>query len=126
MKRFWLGLGILAAVLCLSLALGVLLSRQHEALSLQMSRAARQALNGNWTEAVRLSEEASRQWQRHRHFTAALTDHEPLEELDRMFAQLKVYERQTMTAEYAALCTLLSRQAEAMGEVGRLAWWNFW
>lgn len=126
MNRFWLGVGILAVLLISSLIPGSLLIRQNKALSVQLSDAAQQALEENWQEAIILSEQASRQWKKHRHFAAALTDHEPLEEMDRMFAQLQIYQHCRMKTEYAALCTLLSRQAEAMGESVRLTWWSFW
>ena len=126
MNRFWLGVGILAVLLISCLIPGSLLIRQNEALSVQLSDAAQQALEENWQEAIRLSEQASRQWKKHRRFAASLADHEPLEEMDRMFAQLQIYQRCRMKTEYAALCTLLSRQAEAMGESVQLTWWSFW
>ena len=48
MNRFWLGVGILAVLLISSLIPGGLLIRQNEALSVQLSNAAQQALEENW------------------------------------------------------------------------------
>ena len=125
MTRFWLGVGILVSLLFSGLVLGVQMTGLNEDLSQQLSQAAGKALEENWEEAAGLSKQAFRQWKKHRRFAASLTDHEPLEEMDRMFDQLQIYEARRMTTEYAALCKLLSRQTEAMGEEHRLTWWNF-
>lgn len=126
MTRFWLGVGILAVLLFSSLVFGVQMKDLNEGLSQQLSQAAEQALAENWEEATTLSAQAFQSWNKHRKFAASLADHEPLEEMDRMFDQLQVYKNRRMATEYAALCALLSRQAEAMGESSSLTWWNFW
>ena len=126
MTRFWWGFGILAALLLSGLLLGKGMEKLNGDISQQLSQAAEYALAEDWEEAIGLSREAYAAWQKHRRFAASLADHEPLEELDRMFRQLQIYENRRMTTEYAAICTLLSKQAEAMGEGHRLTWWNFW
>ena len=125
MTRFWIGVGILAVLLLSSVLLGLQMKNLHKDISQQLSLAAEQALEGKWEEATARSEKAFQSWKRHRKFAASLSDHEPLEEMDRMFDQMQIYQRQHMTTEYAAVCTLLSRGAEAMGESGSLTWWNF-
>ena len=115
MTRFWIGVGILAALLASSLLLGCRMENLNEEISTQLSQAAEQVLAENWEEATALSEKAFQRWKDHRKFAASLADHEPLEEMDRLFAQLQVYRRQRMATEYAALCTRLSRQADLYG-----------
>lgn len=126
MTRFWLGLGVLAALLVSGFLLGKKMEMLNSEISCQLSQAAEYALAEEWAEAETFSQEAFQTWQQHRRFAASLTAHEPLEELDRMFDQLQIYEARRMTTEYAALCTLLSNLTEAMGEGHRLTWWNFW
>lgn len=126
MTRFWLGVGLLAALLLSGLLLGKGMEKLNGDISQQLSQAAEYALSEQWDAATELSSKAFSSWQKHRRFAASLTDHEPLEELDRMFRQLQIYEERRMTVEFAALCTLLSKQAEAMGEGHQLVWWNFW
>ena len=90
-----------------------------------MTRAAEAAVREDWVTARACAEKARERWQKHRRYAAALLDHGPLEETDALFAELEIYDKRSMAADFAAVCALLARQAEAMGESQRLSWWSF-
>lgn len=124
MKRLWLGVGILAAVLVLGLLLTFGMDAIHKEISDNMTQAAQAALAENWEAAQTQAAKAQKSWQSWRHFVAAFADHEPLEEMDRLFAELSVYRSQQLVPEYAAVCLCLARQAEAIGESHSFNWWH--
>ncbi len=124
MKRLWLGIGILAAVLALGLGLTFGMDAIHSQISDGMTQAAQAALGEDWDTAQAQAGNAQQSWERWRHFVAAFADHEPLEEMDRLFAELSVYRAQGLVPEYAAVCLCLARQAEAIGESHSFNWWH--
>ncbi len=124
MKRLWLGIGILAAVLLSGLLLTLGMDTIHAQISDDMTQAAQAALAEDWQTAEAQDAKAQAFWDTWREFVAAFADHEPLEEMDRLFAELSVYRSQRLVPEYAAVCLCLARQAEAIGESHSFNWWH--
>lgn len=121
MKRIWIGLGLMG----LLLGLGLLTARRMERVQTAVShRLALAAQATQWEEATALSREAEAQWQQHRRFTAALANHNDMDEVDRLFAQLEVYRRRGDTLSHAGTCAYLSEAVTAIKEVHRFRWWN--
>ena len=110
------------------LGLGILLSagmcRLRKTLSRELTEAARLALAENWPAADRVTADAVRRWERSRKLVAAVVDHELLEETEKMLSELAVYRSRKLSAEYAAVCLCLAKQAEAIGESQSLRWWH--
>lgn len=110
------------------LGLGILLSagmcRLRKTLSWELTEAARLALAENWPAADRVTADAVRRWVRSRKLVAAVVDHELLEETEKMLSELAVYRSRKLSAEYAAVCLCLAKQAEAIGESQSLRWWH--
>lgn len=125
MKQLRLGAGVLLALLAAGLWLSLSQTRLYDSLRQELTQAAAQALEEDWSGARAAEDRAREQWQKGRHFAAAFLDHAPLEEMDSLFAELAIYNARQAPTEYAAVCTLLAQQAEAMGESHRLTWWNF-
>ena len=82
------------------------------------------ALAENWPAADRVTADAVRRWERSRKLVAAVVDHELLEETEKMLSELAVYRSRKLSAEYAAVCLCLAKQAEAIGESQSLRWWH--
>ena len=124
MKRMWIGAGLLLVLLALGIGLCWGFDALHRPLAAQMEAAGTAALAGNWTEAVETVEEAREKWERFRHFTAAVADHQPLEEIDGLFARLQVLAGGRVVTEFAAECRHLAILAEAIADSQGLSWWS--
>lgn len=124
MKRFWVGVGLLAVLMGIGVITAVSMRYVHAPVAELLSRASRAALTEDWEKAEALSKEAMEQWQQHWHATAALADHEPMEEIDSLFAELEVYLETKEDVHFAACCRNLSTLAKAVGEAHTINWWN--
>lgn len=121
MKRIWIGLGLLGLLLVLGFVTSNKMEHVHTAISHRLEQAVETAV---WEEAAALSQEAEAQWQQHSHFTASLADHEHIDQIDSLFAQLKVYRSNADALSHAATCAYLAESVTALKEAHRLTWWN--
>ena len=124
MKRGWIGAGLLAAMLILGLLTSWWMGKTHSRIAAELDRAAGYALSENWEQAAAHAQKAKNHWQQHWHFSAAFADHEPMENIDSLLAQLSSLASARDGVTFSALCAQLSRQIEAMGEAHSLNWWN--
>ena len=124
MKRMWVGIILLGLLLLLGVFLWCFLGNMFQDLSRDMEQAAAAIGQGDWDTAFSLTAQAQSTWEKYHDFTAAFTDHAPLEQLDTLFSQLPIYARQSLWADYASECTRISGVADAISEVHRLTWWN--
>ncbi len=125
MKRLWLGIVLLAALLAVSLATQAATNRIHEPMAKDLEQAAEAALSGDWAEADRLYARSRDAWQRHHGATASIADHSPMDELDILFAQLQVFSRERETLHFAVTCRSAAQMAQAMADAHSLTWWDF-
>ena len=124
MKRLWLGVGILALFLILSLWCGVAMGGLHTDLADRMEEASQAALSGDMDNATSRAEQVKKDWEDHWRGTAALADHAPMDEIDGLFAQLTAYGQAGQAEDFAACGARLSRLLEAVGEAHVPVWWN--
>lgn len=124
MKRFGIGILILVLLLSGSLLINAALYRVHTSISQDLEQAALSAMLENWESALKLARTATDRWRRYHHFTAAVADHTPMDEVDSLFAQLPVYAQQREDPHFAATCRQLSFLAGSIAESHRLSWWN--
>lgn len=124
MKRLWLGVAILLILLLAGIGSTVFMARFHSTLAQDLEGACQAAARGDWENALADVERAENRWQRSKRAAAALADHEPLEQVDNMFAQIRLYGQMKLAADYAAACVHLSELARALGESQSLFWWN--
>lgn len=125
MKRSWLGAGLLAVLLGLSLLVTWAMGCIHDPIARDLSTAGEYALTGNWEQAEALSRRAADSWEQHEVFRACFADHNPMEEIDACFAQLKIYGRMKEETAFAAACGETARKVSAMGEAHKLILHNF-
>ena len=124
MKHVRGGILLMLVLLGLSILLSAGMCRLRKTLSWELTEAARLALAENWPAADRVTADAVRRWERSRKLVAAVVDHELLEETEKMLSELAVYRSRKLSAEYAAVCLCLAKQAEAIGESQSLRWWH--
>ncbi len=124
MKRFWIGVGLMLFFLVSGILLTLFFHRIHAPLSQTLERASEQALSGDWEYAKSLATDAREQWDKYRNITAAVADHEPMEEMEALFFQLEIYTKLERKGEFAAICIQLSQMASAMDESQMLTWWT--
>lgn len=124
MKRCWFGGALLIALLAAGLAVTVFMARFHEPIKKDLEQAAQYALESDWEQALRCADRAEAQWEAHRKFSAAFSDHEPMEEIDQLFAELEIWQNAQDSQHFAATSAQLSRAAQAMADAHALNWWN--
>ncbi len=116
---------VLLGVLLLTGLLGAwYLSRQQEALADRLEDSAWLALSGQWTNAREAAVSAQENWQRNWKLRAALTDHGPMEEIDVLFEELKIYGAAGEKTEFARTCSAIARRMNTLGGLQCLHWWN--
>ena len=81
MKRGWIGLALLVVLLASSLFTAKKMEEYHNDGTQMLTQAGTCALEENWAAARQLAFQAMKQWQKHREFTAAFADHEPMEDV---------------------------------------------
>ena len=124
MKRMWIGIVFLLVVLTIGSILTIAFGKLHEPLADTLQQAADAALEADWPKALKLSKNARMRWEKNRHFTAAVADHEPLEEIDQLFGQLQVWEREENKAKFAVTASRLAVLTRAMADSQAITWWN--
>ena len=124
MTRVRIGFILLLALLLLGVFAQLEMERIHRPIAGLLNASAEESASGQWETARALSARASRDWQRRWRFSAALADHEPMEEIDGLFARLEVAAGEEDTLEYAAACRELARRIDAVADAHALNWWN--
>lgn len=124
MKRFWLGSGILAVLLALGITATVAVDRFCQPISRDLTLAAQVVRRNEWVQAEQLADSARQRWQQHRALHAAVTNHEPMEEIDALFDQLKIYAEEGDSLHFAECCVRLASLTEAVAESQAIHWWN--
>lgn len=125
MKRIWFGAGLLVALLLLGMGSSMLMERTHLAQAENLNRAAQLAADGDWAAARALSEETKTQWEENHFLTAALCSHEPMDQIDGLFAQLEVFSEARSAVSFSSTCVYLACQLEAIGGSHKLNLHNF-
>ena len=125
MKRAWFGGGLMVALLVLAVALYLLPGRVNGEIAQQMRSAAEYAEKEDWENARAVSGGCEERFFRLRKFSAAFADHAPLEQMEALFLQLRIYEKQKNAVSYAAAAVELSVLAEEVAESFSLHWWTF-
>lgn len=124
MKRLWLGVALLVLILLLGILLQFGMEALHSRAVENLKAAADAALDGDWDAAQKLSRQAQQDWRSAHGITTAVADHSPMDDVDRLYAELDIYARQQETVHFAATCGQLSRLTEAIMEAQSFSWRN--
>ena len=125
MKRIWFGAGLLIALLLLGLLCGFLIEHSQLESAEKLQRASDCAAEGDWAGAKTLLAEANQLWMRKRPLITALCDHEPIEEIEKLYAKLEVFADERSIISFRSVCAELSRQLEALGNSHNFTFGNF-
>lgn len=120
MKRLWLGIGVLAALLALGFWTMGYADAHQEKICKGLEEAKQAALEEDWERVRALTARVCRLWEESWDGWSALSDHTELDEIDASFARLEVYCRDHHATDFAAESGALARQVEALGEGHRL------
>lgn len=121
MKRFWIGVSVMAVLLAVGLSVTVAIDTLCAPISHQLQQAAQTEA---WEQATALAATAQQSWQQRRKFCAAVTDHEPMEQIDALFCSLEVYIRQQDRTRFHEACARLASMTDAIGDAQTICWWH--
>lgn len=124
MKRFWIGITVLAVLLALGSTVAFFMGRCHSPISSELAQAAQAAMDNRFEQGMKLAENAHAEWLRCRDFTAAFADHTVLEEIDALFAEIETYAAAGDSISFSAACAHLSKLAKAVAESHHPRWQN--
>ena len=124
MKRLWCGVGLLAFLLTASLYLGDALTQRLQPVEQDLDKAAVAALEENWPLASALYLRAEKDWDSNRNLTAALTRHDPIEQIDAGFSVLPAYAACEDTVGFCTACGQLAQQIRTLPQSHGPLWWN--
>lgn len=123
-KRFWIGIALLVFLLAIGFLTAWGMERLHTSGETMLEQAQALALEGDMAQAVQLSRQAEKVWQDSWHITASTADHEPMDDVDRLFSELQVYAHEEDVTHFAATCAQLSVLVRAMYSAHSLTIWN--
>ena len=123
MKRLAIGVGLLVIMLPLGIWVSGQFSAVYNPMAEFLEQAGAAAQGGNWDAAAEGLAQAKTLWGQWHHFSAAVADHEPLEEMEGIFGELERCLQLRSTAKFAILCRKLSALARAMAESQSISWW---
>ena len=124
MKRLWIGVGLLVTLLILGILVTCYTDSVQNRIADTVKQAAAQAEVGQWEKAAGTLHQAKALWDQHHHLTAAVVDHEPMEEAESLFAQLEIHLKFRESAAFSACCAALQATARAIGEAHSINWWT--
>ena len=123
-RRFYIGIGILLAMLLLGLFVGWGISRSQEPTAQALEKASQVTDSGDFDTGIRLAKEAKSAWQAGWRGVAAIADHTPMDEIDSLFEEMEVYIRTGEDVHFSACCAQLSSMIRAVSDAHQLNWWN--
>lgn len=124
MKRFWLGLGILAALLILGFWVQHSSKDLHKPVVDALKKAQSSAVAEDWEQTEKMVEQAEKHWHSAMDIRSAVCDHDYLEEINTGFAALEVWRKAEDPCATAALCAELINRINALEEAQKLSFRN--
>ena len=124
MTRGIFGIVLLLVLLAVGMFVQWTMATLQKPITLELTQAAQAGAREDWDVARLHQEAAQRSWRKCWRLTAAFADHQPMEDVDSLFARLPVYAAQQEPAEFAASCRELARRIQAVADAHSLTWWN--
>ena len=113
-KRFYLGIGILAVLLVLSIGTAAAMRAIHRPMEADLNHAARLALAEDLESALPLAQRAYARWENYHSVIASFADHSPMDDTDTLFQEMLVYGQTEEVPHFIACCRELAVMTEAM------------
>ena len=124
MKRLSIGITVLVILLSSGSLAAICMDHFHRPISHELTQAVAAMEGGHWEQATTLANNAHSQWLHCRDFTAAFADHDVLEEIDALFAEIHVFAAAGDPISFSAACAHLSELTKAVAESHHPKWQN--
>ena len=124
MKRIWIGIVLLASLLGIGFWISGFMDQAHSPVARDIRQAGELALEEQWSTAQAFAKRGQTQWKEKWPVTAAIADHEPMDEIDALFSQLDAYAKAEEEVAYSAVCAHLASLLEAISQSHSFNWWN--
>ncbi len=124
MKRMWLGAALLVAVLIISQFAAAKMEKIHSPEAENLKQAAEHAMQNDWNKARNLAQKANASWEKMRRVTASVSNHQPMDSIDALFAELEIYGQARDSLSFSGTCVHLAELLQALGQEHSLNWWN--
>ena len=105
---------LLVLLLILSILVSNLMRKTWQHQSGNLDLAAEAAAGGDWATADLLLEEATCEWTRKQLLISVLCRHDEIDEIDGLFAQLKVFSTARRTASFSSTGVVLARLLDSL------------
>ena len=125
MKYFYIGLGVLAVLLALSIGSSALLCRSTQDPERLLQNADAALLADDFPAAAALAGRAARAFDRRRDLLSAMLSHEELDEIAIGFSDLEVYAAEGSREEFRARCKELQFRLRHIAEMDLPFYYNF-
>lgn len=124
MKHLALGIGILAALLALSLwAMGTL-DRTASQVTDLLQTAWEQASDGSYDQAAASARKAQAIWEKSFGLAASMVDHERLDKISQGFTDLEAWDSLAQREEFSRQCLALAELVRSMAEAEQPYYYN--
>lgn len=124
MKLFWSCGLLLTLLLAAGIASSIGVRQMQSPITQQLEQATQAGTQADWEQADALFSAALARWEKYREALAAFIDHGPMEEIDSLFEELKIYIGARDSLRFSALCSRLCQLTQAIGDSHLLSWWN--
>lgn len=124
MKRSIYGALMLLVLLITGIFTTWFMGSCHKGVVDSLEEAAVFAENGNWNRVQEKLQQAKADWDDRWGISAALSDHEPMEKINSLFAQAEVWTKARDDTAFLDVCARLCEALQAIGEAHSVAWWN--
>ena len=118
--------GIALLILLLAFSLGIWLGAEaiHRPTQALLEQALAAATAGDLQQAILLADQAKGRWERFHRLSATISDHDPMDETDMLFSEIRVYISQGDKTRFIACCAQLTQWVGSMADAHSGAWWN--
>ena len=123
-KRFFLGAGILVLFLILGLLASCMMRRVTGPISDLLEQAADAVISGDEEQGKILARQAEKRWKSGWKTVALAADHNPMDEIDGLFAQIDFFARTDDRDRLGAYCAQVAELVEAIADAHTCTWWN--
>ena len=116
MKRGYLGMALLGAILLLSILISGISARRAEPIHENLEQAAGAALRGDWQKTAALTGKARAAWEDGKFYFSCFAHQDEVRDIDSLFGQLEIYQSAREGPGCSALCVMLENLTRELQE----------
>jgi len=124
MKRLWIAVGILLAMLGGTLGNSWYLNGLISDFAHRLTSAQELAVSDNWEDAIRFTEQVVDNWEEHDFYLHVMLPHRDIDDIHLTFCEVQEYRKLEETDQYTAANAKLVAQLGLLGEMEQLNWKN--